>query len=388
MTPRQMVTQVRKATAGWKYDVVSIGYPGPVLHGKPVNDPKNLGRGWVGFNFKRAFGCPVKVINDAAMQALGSYRGGRMLFLGLGTGLGCALIVDDVLEPMELAHLPYKKGRTYEEYVGEAGRKRLGKTKWRRSVIDVVNRLEGRARGQRCRPRRRKCQAHEAAAGGRPARFERARVRRRVPLVGSKKGRPPGERAMTAQITRLLHDWRSGDRDALDRLIPLVYDELRVIASRHMSREWRGAAIQTTALVNEAYVKLAGQRSVDWQNRAHFFAIAARVMRRILLDDARSRLREKRGGGMPTIAIESLSVSAADAPVDSVDLIAIDRALQELERLDADQARIVELRFFGGMTVEETGEVLGISPATVKREWALAKGWLHRMLTTGTGSPS
>ena len=142
MTPRQMVTQVRKATAGWKYDVVSIGYPGPVLHGRPVNDPKNLGHGWVGFNFKRAFGCPVKVINDAAMQALGSYRGGRMLFLGLGTGLGCALIVDDVLEPMELAHLPYKKGRTYEEYVGEAGRRRLGKTKWRRSVIDVVNRLK------------------------------------------------------------------------------------------------------------------------------------------------------------------------------------------------------------------------------------------------------
>jgi RNA polymerase sigma factor (TIGR02999 family) len=188
-----------------------------------------------------------------------------------------------------------------------------------------------------------------------------------------------------AQITRLLHDWRSGDREALDRLIPLVYDELRVIASRYMSREWRGA-IQTTALVNEAYMKLAGQHSVDWQNRAHFFAIAARVMRRILLDDARWRLREKRGGDMPTIAIESLSVSAPDAPVDAIDLIAIDRALRELERLDADQARIVELRFFGGLTVEETGEVLGISPATVKREWAVAKGWLHRMLTTGTGS--
>src|SRR3954466_1554624 len=141
MTPRKMVTQVRKAAAGWKYDVVSIGYPGPVLQGKPINDPKNLGRGWVGFNFTRAFGCPVKMINDAAMQALGSYKGGRMLFLGLGTGLGCALIVDGVLEPTELAHLPYKKGRTYEEYVGEAGRKRLGRTKWRRSVIDVIERL-------------------------------------------------------------------------------------------------------------------------------------------------------------------------------------------------------------------------------------------------------
>jgi RNA polymerase sigma factor (TIGR02999 family) len=189
-----------------------------------------------------------------------------------------------------------------------------------------------------------------------------------------------------AHITRLLHDWRSGDREALDQLIPLVYDELRVIASRHMSRESRGAAIQTTALVNEAYMKLAGQRRVDWQNRAHFFAIAARVMRRILLDDARWRMREKRGGDLPTIAIESLSVSAPNAPVDAVDLIAVDRALRELERLDADQARIVELRFFGGMTVEETSEVLGISPATVKREWALAKGWLHRMLTTGSGS--
>jgi predicted NBD/HSP70 family sugar kinase len=142
MTPRQMVTRVRRATAGWKYDVVSIGFPGAVVHGKPVSEPKNLGAGWVGFNFKRAFGCPVKVINDAAMQALGSYQGGRMLFLGLGTGLGSALIVDGILEPMELAHLPYKKGRTYEEYIGDAGRKRLGKAKWRKNVLDVVTRLK------------------------------------------------------------------------------------------------------------------------------------------------------------------------------------------------------------------------------------------------------
>ena len=142
MTPREMVRRVRNAAKDWKYDVVSIGYPGAVLHGKPVSEPRNLGGGWVGFKFHKAFGRPVRVINDAAMQALGSYRGGRMLFLGLGTGLGSALIIDGVLEPMELAHLPYAKGRTYEEYVGKAGLKRLGKKKWRRRVADVVTRLK------------------------------------------------------------------------------------------------------------------------------------------------------------------------------------------------------------------------------------------------------
>ena len=142
MTPAVMVREVRAATRSWQYDAVSVGYPGAVLHGKPVAEPANLGAGWVGFNFRRAFGCPVKVINDAAMQAWGSYRKGRMLFLGLGTGLGSAMIIDEVLEPMELAHLPYKKGRTYEEYVGKAGLKRLGKKKWRRAVIDVLKRLK------------------------------------------------------------------------------------------------------------------------------------------------------------------------------------------------------------------------------------------------------
>src|SRR5437867_2817888 len=142
MTARKMVAAVRAATAGWKYDAVSIGYPGPVVHGHPVAEPHHLGRGWVGFNFRKAFGRPVKIINDAAMQALGSYRGGRMLFLGLGTGLGSALIVDGVLEPMELAHLPYKKDRTYEDYVGLAGLKRLGRKKWRRHVDDVVEQLK------------------------------------------------------------------------------------------------------------------------------------------------------------------------------------------------------------------------------------------------------
>jgi polyphosphate glucokinase len=141
MTARAMVNAVRQTTATWKYDVVSIGFPGPVLHGKPVAEPKNLGGGWVGFDFRKAFRKPVKMVNDAAMQALGSYRGGRMLFLGLGTGLGTALIVDGVLEPMEIAHLPYKKGKTYEDYVGLRGLKRLGKRKWRSHVADVVQKL-------------------------------------------------------------------------------------------------------------------------------------------------------------------------------------------------------------------------------------------------------
>src|SRR5579885_747931 len=142
MTAKRMVAAVEEATADWRYDVVSIGYPGPVLHGRPVAEPPNLGRGWVGFDFARALGRPVRLVNDAAMAALGSYRGGRMLFLGLGTGLGTAMIVDGVLEPMELAHLPYRKGRTYEEWIGRRGLKRLGKRKWRRAVADVVERLK------------------------------------------------------------------------------------------------------------------------------------------------------------------------------------------------------------------------------------------------------
>src|ERR1700720_4826356 len=121
MTPRRMVTLVRRATAKWKYSAVSIGYPGPVLHGKPVSDPHNLGPGWVGFDFRKAFGHPVRIVNDAAMQAMGGYKGGRMLFLGLGTGLGSAMIFDGVVIPLELAHLPYRKDRTYEDYVGLRG---------------------------------------------------------------------------------------------------------------------------------------------------------------------------------------------------------------------------------------------------------------------------
>lgn len=141
LTAAQMVAGVVKAAKGWKFDAVSIGYPGPVNGGTLLEEPKNLGPGWRGFDFEKAFGCSVKIINDAAMQALGSYEGGRMLFLGLGTGLGSALIEDWIPMPMELAHLPYKKGRTFEDYVGRRGLERIGKQKWQRVVADVVNRL-------------------------------------------------------------------------------------------------------------------------------------------------------------------------------------------------------------------------------------------------------
>lgn len=142
MTPAKMVSAVRAGTEGWKYDVISIGYPGAVVHGRPISEPHHLAPGWVGFNFKKAFGRPVRIINDAAMQALGSYHGGRMLFLGLGTGLGSALIAENILEPMELGHLPYRKGRSYEDYLGQAGLKRLGKKKWRHHVKEVVEQLK------------------------------------------------------------------------------------------------------------------------------------------------------------------------------------------------------------------------------------------------------
>lgn len=141
MTARRMVTAVKKLAQGWTYDAVAIGYPGPVLHNKPMLEPHNLGAGWVGFDFQRAFGKPVRILNDAAMQALGSYKGGRMLFLGLGTGLGTALVIEGQVEPLELAHLPYKKGKTFEDYVGLRGLERLGKKKWRKEVAEVVTRL-------------------------------------------------------------------------------------------------------------------------------------------------------------------------------------------------------------------------------------------------------
>ncbi len=140
LTAKQMVAGVKKLARDWKYDSVSIGYPGPVIRNRPLAEPVNLGTGWMGYNFEAAFKRPVKVVNDAAMQALGNYKGGKMLFLGLGTGLGSAMIVDGIVEPMELGHLPYKK-RTFEDYVGVRGLERLGKKRWRQHVADVVSRL-------------------------------------------------------------------------------------------------------------------------------------------------------------------------------------------------------------------------------------------------------
>jgi len=141
LSAKRMVARVKKMTMDWRYDAVSLGYPGVVLRDHVIAEPRNLGRGWRNFDFAKAFGCPVKVVNDAVMQALGSYQGGRMLFLGLGTGLGTAMILDGMMVPMELAHLPYRGGKTFEQYVGDAGLKRLGKRRWREHVIDVVGRL-------------------------------------------------------------------------------------------------------------------------------------------------------------------------------------------------------------------------------------------------------
>jgi len=140
LTPKEMAVGVKKLAQGWKYDAISIGYPGMVVHHHPVVEPRNLGRGWVGFGYRAAFGKPVKIVNDAAMQALGSYKGGKMLFLGLGTGLGSTMIADGIVEPMELAHLPYRKG-TYEDYVGLRGLEKRGKKKWRQHVEKVVAQL-------------------------------------------------------------------------------------------------------------------------------------------------------------------------------------------------------------------------------------------------------
>jgi RNA polymerase sigma factor (TIGR02999 family) len=192
--------------------------------------------------------------------------------------------------------------------------------------------------------------------------------------------------ADAADITRLLGEWQDGSRDAFDRLVPLVYGELRAIASRHLAREWRHDHLQTTAVVNEAYLRLCGQRASDWQDRAHFFAVAAQLMRRILVDHARRERRQKRGSGQVAAPMEGVDPPAPE-PVDAVDALDLDRALTRLEQVDPAAARLVELRFFGGMTIEETAAALRSSPATVKREWVIAKAWLHRELSAGPSSP-
>jgi RNA polymerase sigma factor (TIGR02999 family) len=179
-------------------------------------------------------------------------------------------------------------------------------------------------------------------------------------------------------VTQLLSRWRDGDPAALDSLVPLVYAELRRMAARHLRRERPQHTLQPTALVHEAFVKLVDQRDVRWQNRAHFYGIAAQAMRRILVDHARGRAAEKRGGDLNRVPLEDDVKSGLD---DRTDILDLDDALTRLAAFDPDQVRLVELRYFGGLTIEETAEVLGWSTGSVKREWTTAKAWLHRELT-------
>jgi RNA polymerase sigma factor (TIGR02999 family) len=183
-----------------------------------------------------------------------------------------------------------------------------------------------------------------------------------------------------SEITQLLHQWQAGNRDAFERLVPLVQHELRLLAARRLRREWRHDRLQITAILNETYLKLFDQRDVDWQNRGHFFGIAAQLMRRVLLDHARRQTRKKRGGVAVPVELDATVPTPVHGP-DAVDVFDLDRALTRLEALDPIQARIIELRFFAGLTIEETALALSLSPATIKREWALAKGWLLRELT-------
>jgi RNA polymerase sigma factor (TIGR02999 family) len=185
---------------------------------------------------------------------------------------------------------------------------------------------------------------------------------------------PPGE------VTRLLHAWRQGDRDALERLIPLVYEELHRMAARYLRRERPGHTLQPSAIVNEAYLKLLGRQGVDWQNRAHFFAVAAQSMRRVLVEHARHREAKKRGGQGTWYLLDTVVMTEPRA----VDLIAVDDALAKLTALDSEQGRVVELRFFGGLTEDETAAVLDLSPTTVHRKWLLAKAFLHRELSSSS----
>lgn len=180
------------------------------------------------------------------------------------------------------------------------------------------------------------------------------------------------------QITQLLKDWSEGNQAALDELMPLVYEELRRQASQYLRKERQGHTLQTTALIHEAYLRLAGQNEIEWQNRNHFFAIASTAMRRILVDHARTRHREKRGGNAEDIPLDDALMIGVSQK--SVDLVALDEALVRLERLDPRQAKVVELRFFSGLTNEETANVLAVSNATVRNDWTMAKAWLHGQL--------
>ena len=180
------------------------------------------------------------------------------------------------------------------------------------------------------------------------------------------------------EVTQLLLDWGNGDESALDKLMPLVYEELRRLARRHLNRERPGQTLQTTDLIHETYLKLVDQHRVKWQNRAHFFGVSAQLMRRILVDLARRRNRMKRGGGVPVLALEENLVASQKPPLD---LVAFDEALTRLAVIDARKARVVELRFFGGLEVEETAEFLSVSPVTVMRDWKMARTWLHKEIS-------
>ncbi len=186
----------------------------------------------------------------------------------------------------------------------------------------------------------------------------------------------------TQNVTNLLQAWGSGDAAALDRLVPIVYDELHRQAQRYLRRENPGHTLQATALVNEAYLRLVDQREARWQNRAQFFGVAAQLMRRILVDYARRHQAAKRGGSAIQVPYEEDAVAVAES---EIDLVSLDDALTRLAALDTRQARVVELRYFTGLGIEETAEALGISPATVKREWAMARAWLKRELNEGSG---
>lgn len=186
-------------------------------------------------------------------------------------------------------------------------------------------------------------------------------------------------------VTRLLLEWSGGNKQALEKMLPLIYDELRRLAHNFLYRERPGHTLQTTALVHEAYLKLIDQRDARWQNRAHFFAIAAQAMRRILIDSARKHIADKRGGGGEKL---SLAEVATITPEPDSNLLALDEALKALAEIDAQQSRIIELRYFGGLTIEETAEVMNLSPATIKREWTMARAWLHQSLSGEPGVES
>jgi RNA polymerase sigma factor (TIGR02999 family) len=191
----------------------------------------------------------------------------------------------------------------------------------------------------------------------------------------------PRPEAPPSDVTQLLLAWSGGDPSAGERLLPAVYAELHRQAARAMRRESSEHTLQATALVHEAYLRLVDQQRVVWRNRAHFFGIAAQVMRRVLVDHARERHAAKRGGGAPQLVLGEADAVSAPAAEDGVDILALHEALERLAALDPDQARLVELRYFGGLSIEETAEALGVSPATVKREWAIARAWLRRELS-------